>query len=84
MTKCPHHEGVWEGEAPPCPLQKLAEHTITVTEARRAGTGVIVIFCDGDDLDHTASGFNVHPMLALALLEEAMMKIRRAMLASEL
>ena len=79
--KCPHHTGVIAtvvGQHPPCELQQLANHTITVTEARRPGVRCIVILYDENEPDHVAAGFSVYPLLAHALLEEQAAKLRAA------
>lgn len=67
MSDCPHHAGKVHDE-PACELQRLADHTITVTQARAPWAACIMIVVDRDNVTHTALGASVPPDVAIALL----------------
>lgn len=80
--RCPHHDEATIGHAGECELQKLAEHTITVTEARRPGVRVIVVLMDSLERfpeGHLAMGASgMPPEVVVALLEEEASRVRAA------
>jgi hypothetical protein len=78
MTDCPHHDGTAR-EEPACELQRLADHTITVTEARAPWAGCVMIVIERDDYSHTALGASVSPVHALTVLEHHAARLRALM-----
>lgn len=79
---CPYHDGQLRAEPGDCPLQKLANHTITVTRARSPHTAVIVIvldLLDASDGPHMAIGADVAPVVALDLMDRAAQITRDAL-----
>lgn len=67
MANCPHHDH--PSAAPLCGLQRLANHTITVTQARAPDVCTIVIVIDKDQPSHTALGSDAPMRAALEALE---------------
>lgn len=74
---CEFHDRTTVGEPTPCALQRLADHTITVTEARAPRVALLVLLVDLDDSSHTALGSNIRPALAARLLEKYARDLRR-------
>jgi hypothetical protein len=80
-TSCPYHDGMHVKRpdlplASHCPLQQLADHTITVTEARKPGVGVVMVLVDAEDHAHVAIGSNLHPQILAKALEQKAAQLR--------
>jgi len=74
---CPHHtELAIEAR---CELQRLADHTITVTQARRP-VAALVVLIDAHDPTHVALGAgDVSPLLALHVLRQLAERIEASL-----
>jgi hypothetical protein len=73
-VRCTHHTGASSHAL--CPLQQLADHTITVTQARAPHVACAVLVLDAADPLHNALGSSVEPDTLLALLEHHASRLR--------
>jgi hypothetical protein len=73
MSDCPLHAS---GQ---CPLQKLAIHTVIVTEARARNVCAIVLILDRDDASHVALAADIEVPDVLQVLTRQADELRRRM-----